>query len=91
MNVVSNHDFYFMQQKDACGRMGLSTIQKCIVALRMLAYGVAIDVINEYYHLVETTAIECLKHFVKGFMQFLNVSTCNSHCRPTWKKTQNQW
>jgi hypothetical protein len=46
--------------------MGLSTIQKCIVAFRMLAYGVAIDVIDEYYHLAETTAIECLKHFIKA-------------------------
>jgi hypothetical protein len=66
MNVVSNHDFYFMQHKDACGHMGLSTIQKCIVALRMLAYGVATYAINEYYHLVETIAIECLKCFVKA-------------------------
>jgi hypothetical protein len=40
-------------------------IQKCIIVLKMLAYSVAIDAINEYCHLVETIAIECLKHFVK--------------------------
>jgi hypothetical protein len=53
-----------MQCKGTCGRMGLSTIQKCIIALRMLAYGVAMDVTDEYYHLTKTTTIECLKRFI---------------------------
>jgi hypothetical protein len=66
MNVVSNHDSYFVQCKDVWGGMGLSTIQKCNVVLRMLAYSVAIDAINDYYHLVETTATKCSKCFVRA-------------------------
>jgi hypothetical protein len=53
-----------MQHKGTCGRMGLSTIQKCTIALRMLAYGVAMDATDEYYHLTKTTTIEYLKHLV---------------------------
>jgi hypothetical protein len=48
MNVVSDHDCYFVQCRDVCGHMGLSTIQKCIATLRMLAYSVATDAIDKY-------------------------------------------
>jgi hypothetical protein len=65
MNVVSNHDYYFVQRKDVCGGMGLSMIQKCTATLRMLAHNVAIDAIDDYYCLVETIATKCLKCFVR--------------------------
>jgi hypothetical protein len=45
--------------------MSLSMIQKCIAALKMLAYGVVANPTNKYCCLIETIAIECLKHFVK--------------------------
>jgi hypothetical protein len=32
-----------MGSLDAAGRMGLSSLQKCTAALRMLAYGIAAD------------------------------------------------
>jgi hypothetical protein len=66
MNVASNHDSYFVQHRDACGRMGLSTIQKCTIALKMLSYDVTIDATNDYYCLAETTTTKCLKHFARA-------------------------
>jgi hypothetical protein len=34
---------YFQQRVDATGRKGLSPLQKCTAAIRMLAYGTAAD------------------------------------------------
>jgi hypothetical protein len=48
MNVVSNHDSYFVQRRDVCQHMGLSMIQKCIAILKMLAYDVAANATYKY-------------------------------------------
>lgn len=60
---VANHDPYFQQRPDATGRPGLSTIQKCTAALRMLAYGASADSIDENLRMAESTALETLKRF----------------------------
>ncbi|OAV89907.1 hypothetical protein PTTG_28502 [Puccinia triticina 1-1 BBBD Race 1] len=39
-NDLVNHDNYFLQKRDCCGVLGLSTEQKVTAALRILAYGV---------------------------------------------------
>jgi hypothetical protein len=41
-------EYCFVQCKDACGHLSISSIQICIVALWMLTYGITIDAINEY-------------------------------------------
>ncbi|XP_028106044.1 uncharacterized protein LOC114305092 [Camellia sinensis] len=46
--VVEAHDRYFLQKRNCAGKLGLSSLQKITVALRMLAYGVAADFIDEY-------------------------------------------
>jgi hypothetical protein len=61
---VSAFDSWFVQRFDAVGRLGLSALQKCTAALRMLAYGVPADATDEYYRAGESTAIEALKRFV---------------------------
>ena len=33
--------------------------------MRMLAYGVSVDVVDDYVHIGESTAIECLYKFVE--------------------------
>ena len=45
-------------------KFGLSSLQKIIASLRMLAYGVSGDLIDEYVRIGETTALEILKKFV---------------------------
>uniref|UniRef100_A0A0D3A5T2 No apical meristem-associated C-terminal domain-containing protein n=1 Tax=Brassica oleracea var. oleracea TaxID=109376 RepID=A0A0D3A5T2_BRAOL len=39
---------FFQQRRDAVGRLGLSSLQKCTAALRMLAYGCDADAVDEY-------------------------------------------
>ncbi|XP_010506961.1 PREDICTED: uncharacterized protein LOC104783513 [Camelina sativa] len=55
-----------IQRRDATGRLGLSALQKCTPAIRMMAYGCLVDAVDEYLRLAETTAHKCLLHFVEG-------------------------
>lgn len=45
---VCARDNYFIQKQDALGKLGLSSLQKCIATLRMLAYGISANAIDEY-------------------------------------------
>ena len=49
--------------------LGLSPIQKCTAALRMLAYGICADAVDEYIRIAESTASECLKRFVAAVVE----------------------
>ena len=66
MDAVATFDPWFVQGVDAVGRLGLSTLQKCTAALRMLAYGLPVDACDEYCRLGESTAHESMKRFVKA-------------------------
>ncbi|XP_052109291.1 uncharacterized protein LOC127744108 [Arachis duranensis] len=48
VDALSNVYLYFHQRVDAIGRRGLSPLQKCTAAIRMLAYGVAADAVDDY-------------------------------------------
>ena len=72
VDTLSLHYRFFQQNPDACMRQGATALQKCTVAIRMLAYGCAADQIDEYLKLGATTSKECLTHFVDGIIaQFL--------------------
>ncbi|XP_048602103.1 uncharacterized protein LOC125580890 [Brassica napus] len=60
---------FFQQRRDVVGRLGLSPLQKCTAALRMLAYGCAADAVDEYLRLGESTALSCLSNFTEGVIQ----------------------
>ncbi|XP_074336574.1 uncharacterized protein LOC141673730 [Apium graveolens] len=64
VDALSNVDPYFQQRVDAAGRKDLSPLQKCIAAVRMLAYGVSADAVDDYVRIGESIAVECLKKFV---------------------------
>jgi hypothetical protein len=64
--VLGNHDEYFQMRVDATSKMGISPLQKCTAAIRMLAYGSLADIVNEYVRIGESTIIECLERFVRG-------------------------
>uniref|UniRef100_A0A0D3BEL7 DDE Tnp4 domain-containing protein n=1 Tax=Brassica oleracea var. oleracea TaxID=109376 RepID=A0A0D3BEL7_BRAOL len=59
----------FQQRRDATGRWGLTALQKCTAAIRLLAYGTAADTVDEYLRLGETTALSCLHNFTDGIIQ----------------------
>ena len=45
---VEAHDSYFVQKRKSANKLGLSSLQKITATLRMLAYGVSGDLIDEY-------------------------------------------
>ena len=45
---VKANDSYFVQERNNANKLGLSSLQKIIAALRMLAYGVSGDFMDEY-------------------------------------------
>ncbi|KAK1627356.1 hypothetical protein QYE76_001671 [Lolium multiflorum] len=55
MDGVKIYDDYFCAKVDALGKVGLSSYQKCTAAIRMLAYGVAGDFVDEYTRMSEST------------------------------------
>ena len=63
---VVNYDDYFECKKDAIGKIGFSSYQKCIAAIRMLAYGVLGDLIDEYVRMSESTWLQSLYKFCKA-------------------------
>ena len=64
-SAVEAHDLYFIQKRDAIGCLGLSFLQKITAIIRMLAYRFAVDYVDEYVRIGESTVIESLKRFVK--------------------------
>jgi hypothetical protein len=64
VDAVCCFDPWFVQKRDALGRLGLSSLQKCTAALRTLAYGVPADACDEYCRLGESTALEAMKRWV---------------------------
>ena len=61
---LSNEVRFFRQKQDVTGRLGLSALQKCTAAIRVLAYGSALDAVDEYLRLGSTTARLCVENFV---------------------------
>ncbi|XP_048622932.1 putative nuclease HARBI1 [Brassica napus] len=60
---------FFRQSRDATGRPGLSPLQKCTAAIRLLAYGSAADAVDEYLRLGESTALLCLHKFTENIIR----------------------
>jgi hypothetical protein len=69
MEIVKKNNSYFEQRPDCTGKMGLSTEQKVSASLRLLAYGVAADAVDEYFRLAPSTALKTLKEFCKTIVE----------------------
>ena len=67
--AVQLHDGYFVQRRDAMGRIGLFAIQKITAATRMLAYGVFADATNEYVKIGKSKTIKSLKRFCRAVIE----------------------
>ena len=64
VDAICKYDDYFVQKANCVGILGLSPLQKCTTALRMLAYNICVDATDEYCKLVESTTMESLNRFV---------------------------
>ncbi|XP_050246615.1 uncharacterized protein LOC126717008 isoform X1 [Quercus robur] len=71
-SAVETYEPYFIQKRDNAQRLGLSSLQKITAALRMLAYGVAADFMDEYVRIGESTAIESMKKFVQAVVDIFS-------------------
>ncbi|XP_058211489.1 uncharacterized protein LOC131323659 [Rhododendron vialii] len=65
-DAVKAHEPYFIQKRNAAGKLGLSSLQKMTAAFRMLAYGAPADSVDEYVRIGATTALESLRRFLRA-------------------------
>ncbi|KAK9199388.1 hypothetical protein WN944_014579 [Citrus x changshan-huyou] len=59
-------------KRNCAGVLGLSSLQKISATMRMLAYGVSGDSIDEYVRIGESTTIESLKKFVRAVIEIFS-------------------
>ncbi|XP_047978325.1 uncharacterized protein LOC125220204 [Salvia hispanica] len=57
---------FFGIKEDAADKPGHTAIQKCTAAIRQLVYGGPADMFDEYLHIGESSAVECLLNFCAG-------------------------
>jgi hypothetical protein len=65
-NGVVPVDPYFLQSYDCTGLQGLSALQKVVATMRILAYGLPANAVDEYVQIMESTARESLEHFCRA-------------------------
>ena len=66
VNALRDFDPYFKCKKDCTGMLGFSAIQKCTVAMRLLAYGAAGDTVDDYLRMAEFTALHYMYKFCRS-------------------------
>jgi hypothetical protein len=54
---------YFRSKSGATGKVGFTSYRKCPAAIRVLAYGVSGDLIDEYLRMRETTYLDVMYKF----------------------------
>lgn len=69
MQDLRSHDHEFRTRFDALGRPGLSTLQKCTAAMRMLAYSQCADSLDECIRAGESTILYYMKRFCKNVIE----------------------
>ena len=72
LNIISKvevPDPYFVQKRNGGKKLGLSSFQKITTRLRMLAYGVTGDFMDEYVRIGETTTLQSLEKFVIAMVE----------------------
>ena len=63
VNSIWEFDSYFKCKKYCTGKLGFTLIQKCMTAMRMLAYGAPGDSLDDYGRMAGSTTIECFYKF----------------------------
>jgi hypothetical protein len=69
------HLCIFCERYDATGRAGLTALQKCIAALRQLAYVIATDTIDEYMKLGKIIVLEYLEYYCLDIFECFGMSS----------------
>jgi hypothetical protein len=61
-----DYESYFRCKLDCTGMAGFSALQKCTVAMRMLAYGAPGDTTDDYLRMAESTVFDCFYRFCRA-------------------------
>jgi len=69
VDALASRFEYFQLRYDGVSQCGLSPLTKCTAVMRILAYGISVDCIDEYLKIGESTAMECMNNFAAGVVQ----------------------
>ncbi|XP_010233156.1 uncharacterized protein LOC100845782 [Brachypodium distachyon] len=65
---LRDYDDYFKLKRDAVGTLDFTSIQKCTVSLRLLAYGIPADTQDDYLRMAESMTIDCMYRFCRAIV-----------------------
>jgi hypothetical protein len=68
-NAVKEHWSYFVQKRNAVGKLGHSCFKKVAASIRMLASRCAADLVGDWLYIGESTAIKSMRLFVKSVVE----------------------
>ncbi|XP_028098907.1 uncharacterized protein LOC114298518 [Camellia sinensis] len=78
LNAIEAHNSYFIQKQDAAHVVGLSALQKMTSTMRILSYGVAVDAVDDYIRIGESTAIQSLQQLCYSVIEIFRVEYLRS-------------
>ena len=77
---VTEYDDYFKCKYDCTGKVGFSSYQKCTTAIRMLAYGVPGDLVDEYVRYLSGGIVHTLSSCGSGvWSRVLAATKCRGY------------
>ncbi|GAB2287602.1 hypothetical protein Dimus_037941 [Dionaea muscipula] len=68
LDGIQHYDDYFIQKNDVVGVPGLTGLQKMIVAIRVMAYDMPADAVDEYVRIGESTTVKALQRFCRAIV-----------------------
>ena len=71
---LAKTDPFWMQTRDAVGRLSISPIVKLLAALKMMCYEVSFSTFQDYFQMGESTAHWCLHKFCVGIVNCSHLS-----------------
>ena len=66
---LTSHDQFYQQRRNGAGELGHSTFQKVTATLRMLAYDIPADLVDDHLAMGESQAIMSVNRFAVGIVQ----------------------
>lgn len=70
LNDLEDKYEFFQLRYDGRGKKGFTTLQKCVVALRLMTFGVPADAVDDYLKMSAKTASESMYNFCDYIIEF---------------------
>jgi hypothetical protein len=71
--VVARYDTFFQQRGNCTSLLGHSILQKVTAAIRLMAYGIPADLVDDHLAMAESTTIYCLRWFAWAIIKCFGV------------------